>query len=82
MTLKSIVPFLIFAILYLFFTLFELEAFTSWLKPLLIPLLAIALLKSDKFEVKRNLWIALFFSKLGDVLLLLAAKILYSSSGD
>lgn len=70
MTLKSFLPFLSFTLIYLLFTLFELESLTSWLKPFLIPLLAFVFIKSEKFAQKKTLLVALIFSWLGDVLLL------------
>jgi uncharacterized membrane protein YhhN len=70
MNIKSFLPFLSFTLIYLLFTLFELESLTSWLKPYLIPLLAFVFIKSEKFAQKKTLLVALFFSWLGDVLLL------------
>ena len=67
---KSFFPFLGFAFVYLALTLLGYENLTFWLKPFLIPLLIIPVLKTNQPEIKKVLILALFFSWMGDVLLL------------
>jgi len=64
--------FLIFSLLYLGLVLIEFETITWWLKPFIIPLLSISVFLSGKLEFKPLLISALFFSWIGDVVLLFA----------
>ncbi len=64
--------FLIFSLLYLGLVLIEFESITWWLKPFLIPLLSISVILSGKMESKPLLISAMFFSWIGDVVLLFA----------
>ena len=64
--------FLIFSLLYLGLVLIEFETITWWLKPFIIPLLSISVFLSGKMEFKPLLISALFFSWIGDVVLLFA----------
>ena len=64
--------FLIFSLLYLGLVLIEFETITWWLKPFIIPLLSISVILSGKMEFKPLFISALFFSWIGDVVLLFA----------
>ncbi|HQV36922.1 MAG TPA: lysoplasmalogenase [Flavobacterium sp.] len=64
--------FLIFSLLYLGLVLIEFETITWWLKPFIIPLLSISVFLSGKLKFKPLLISALFFSWIGDVVLLFA----------
>ena len=64
--------FIIFSLLYLGLVLIEFETITWWLKPFIIPLLSISVFLSGKMEFKPLLISALFFSWIGDVVLLFA----------
>jgi uncharacterized membrane protein YhhN len=64
--------FLIFSLLYLGLVLIEFETITWWLKPFIIPLLSISVILSGKMESKPLLISAMFFSWIGDVVLLFA----------
>lgn len=73
MTKKTaLIVFLIFSLLYLGLVLIEFETITWWLKPFIIPLLSISVFLSGKMEFKPLLISALFFSWVGDVVLLFA----------
>ena len=73
MTKKTaLIVFLIFSLLYLGLVLIEFETITWWLKPFIIPLLSISVFLSGKLEFKPLLISALFFSWIGDVVLLFA----------
>lgn len=74
MRTKSVVLFLGFAIIYLLSTLFQSEIVEIWLKPFLIPALAIAVFKINNLTVKKWLLLALLFSWLGDVFFLFVAQ--------
>lgn len=64
--------FIVICFLYLLLLLCGKEDIAWWLKPLLIPLLISIVSISDKFKTKKILLFALFFSWIGDVLLLFA----------
>ncbi|WP_264520863.1 lysoplasmalogenase [Flavobacterium sp. N1994] len=66
--------FLIFGIVYSILLLTGNDAITWYLKPFLLPLLFYAVVKSDSFETKKWLLSALFFSWVGDCILLFADK--------
>ena len=68
----ALIVFLIFSLLYLGLVLIEFETITWWLKPFIIPLLSISVFISGKMEFKPLLISALFFSWIGDVVLLFA----------
>jgi uncharacterized membrane protein YhhN len=73
MTKKTVlIVFIIFSLLYLGLILIEFESITWWLKPFIIPLLSISVFLSGKMEFKPLLISALFFSWVGDVVLLFA----------
>ncbi|MBA4154604.1 MAG: lysoplasmalogenase, partial [Flavobacterium sp.] len=73
MTKKTaLIVFLIFSLLYLGLVLIEFETIAWWLKPFIIPLLSISVFLSGKMEFKPLLISALFFSWIGDVVLLFA----------
>lgn len=74
MKLKLIYLFLGFSVFYLLLTLLNLESITFWLKPLLIPILSSLVLFEKEFPTKKVLLAALFFSWVGDVVLLFADK--------
>ena len=74
MKLKLIYLFLGFSVFYLLLTLLNLESITFWLKPLLIPILSSLVLFEKEFPTKKILLTALFFSWVGDVVLLFADK--------
>ncbi|WP_333601373.1 lysoplasmalogenase [Flavobacterium sp.] len=65
--------FLVFGIVYSLLTLFGNDAITWYLKPLLLPLLFFAVAK-ETFDSKKWLLSALFFSWIGDCILLFADK--------
>ena len=66
--------FLVFGILYSILLLTQNDTLTWYLKPLLIPVLFYSVVKSDPFETKKWLLFALFFSWIGDCILLFADK--------
>jgi len=68
----ALIVFLIFSLLYLGLVLIEFETITWWLKPFIIPLLSISVFLSGKMESKPLLISAMFFSWIGDVVLLFA----------
>jgi uncharacterized membrane protein YhhN len=68
----ALIVFLIFSLLYLGLVLIEFETITWWLKPFIIPLLSISVFLSGKMEFKPLFISALFFSWIGDVVLLFA----------
>ena len=66
--------FLVFGLLYSILILTGNDTLTWYLKPLLLPVLFFAAVKSDPFETKRWLLFALFFSWIGDCILMFADK--------
>ena len=66
--------FLVFGILYSILLLTQNDTLTWYLKPLLIPVLFYSVVKSDPFETKKWLLFALFFSWIGECILLFADK--------
>ena len=66
--------FIAFALLYSLLLLTGKDVFTWYLKPFLLPFLFYAVVKSDGFETKKWLLSALFFSWIGDCILLFADK--------
>ena len=66
--------FIAFAFLYAILLLTGNDVLTWYLKPLLLPFLFYAVVKSDNFETKKWLLSALFFSWIGDCILLFASK--------
>jgi uncharacterized membrane protein YhhN len=66
--------FIIFGILYSILLLTGNTTLTWYLKPFLLPFLFCAVVKSDPFETKKWLLAALFFSWIGDCILLFADK--------
>lgn len=64
--------FIVISFLYLLLLISGKEDMAWWLKPLLIPFLISIVAISDKFSTQRILLFALFFSWIGDVLLLFA----------
>jgi uncharacterized membrane protein YhhN len=71
---KLLQGFLIFSILYIMLLLAGLESITWYLKPLLLPFLFYAVVKSVSFKTKKWLLAALLFSWIGDCILLFADK--------
>lgn len=69
---KSRYFFIGFSTFYLVLLLFNQEYITFWMKPLLIPILSIMVLLEKEFPTKKLLLSALFFSWIGDVVLLFA----------
>ena len=59
-----------FGVLYLLLLLFGNDTLTWYLKPLLVPFLFYAVVKSERFATKKWLVSALFFSWMGDCILL------------
>ena len=66
--------FIVICFLYLLLLLSGKEDMAWWLKPLLIPFLISIVAISDKFSTQKTLLFALFFSWIGDVLLLFSDK--------
>jgi uncharacterized membrane protein YhhN len=66
--------FIIICFLYLLLLLLGKEDMAWWLKPLLIPFLISIVAISHKFPTQKTLLLALFFSWIGDVLLLFSDK--------
>jgi uncharacterized membrane protein YhhN len=66
--------FIVICFLYLLLLLSGKEDMAWWLKPLLIPFLISIIAISDKFSTQKTLLFALFFSWIGDVLLLFSDK--------
>jgi uncharacterized membrane protein YhhN len=66
--------FIVICLLYLFLLISGKEDFAWWLKPLLIPFLIALVSISEEFKTRKILLCALFFSWIGDVLLLSADK--------
>ena len=66
--------FLVFGLLYLILLLTGNDTVTWYLKPLLLPVLFYAVVKSEPFETKKWLLFALLFSWIGDCILLFADK--------
>lgn len=64
--------YLVFSIIYLLLPFVDLEAINWYLKPFLLPFLIIAVIISAEFKTKNILLIALFFSWIGDIILLFA----------
>jgi uncharacterized membrane protein YhhN len=62
--------YIVFSIFYLLIVLFQQEEIAWYLKPFLIPFLFLAVYFSEKFNSKKVLLMALFFSWIGDVVLL------------
>lgn len=71
---KLLQAFLYFAILYSLLLFLDANTLTWYLKPLLLPILFFAVVKNDAFETKKWLLAALFFSWIGDCILLFADK--------
>jgi uncharacterized membrane protein YhhN len=71
---KLLQGFLIFSILYIMLLLAGLETISWYLKPLLLPFLFYAVVKSERFKTKKWLLAALLFSWIGDCILLFADK--------
>ena len=71
---KLLQVFLYFAIIYSVLLFQETNILTWYLKPLLLPILFFAVVKSDAFETKKWLLTALLFSWIGDCILLIADK--------
>jgi uncharacterized membrane protein YhhN len=66
--------FLVFGIVYFILSLTGNDTLTWYLKPFLLPFLFYAVVKSESFETKKWLLFALFFSWIGDCILLFADK--------
>ncbi|QBZ98952.1 lysoplasmalogenase [Flavobacterium sangjuense] len=66
--------FVVFGILYSILLLIGNETLTWYLKPFLIPFLFYAVVKSEPFDTKKWLLLALFFSWVGDCILMFADK--------
>lgn len=66
--------FFIFGTLYSILILTGNDTLTSYLKPFLLPILFYSVVKSDSFETKKWLLIALLFSWIGDCILLFVDK--------
>lgn len=66
--------FIVICVLYLLLLLSRKEDMAWWLKPMLIPFLISIVAISDKFSTQKILLFALFFSWIGDVLLLFSDK--------
>lgn len=64
--------FIAFGVLYLLLLLFGNDVLTWYLKPLLVPFLFYAVVKSERFVTKKWLLSALFFSWIGDCILMFA----------
>lgn len=64
----------VFAAIYLVLLLQGVDSLTWYLKPVLLPVLFYAVVKSDPFETKKWLLSALLFSWIGDCILLFADK--------
>ncbi|MDI1317366.1 lysoplasmalogenase [Flavobacterium sp.] len=71
---KSLQVFIAFGLLYAILLLTENTTLTWYLKPLLLPFLFYAVVKSESYETKKWLLSALFFSWIGDCILLFADK--------
>jgi uncharacterized membrane protein YhhN len=63
-----------FTFLYLIILYLDLEGFDWYMKPLLLPILLVAVAVSENFATKKILLTALTFSWIGDIILLLADK--------
>jgi uncharacterized membrane protein YhhN len=63
-----------FTFLYLMILYFDLEGFDWYMKPLLLPILLVAVAVSESFPTKKILLIALTFSWIGDIILLFVNK--------
>lgn len=66
--------FLIFSVLYLLLPFFGFDAISWFLKPFLIPFLIVSVLITKDFKTKKILLFALFFSWIGDIILMFADK--------
>ena len=64
--------FIAFGVLYLLLLLFGNDVITWYLKPLLVPFLFYAVVKSERFVTQKWLVSALFFSWIGDCILMFA----------
>jgi uncharacterized membrane protein YhhN len=71
---KLLQAFLIISIVYILLLLAGLDAITWYLKPLLLPFLFYAVVKSESFPTKKWLLTALLFSWVGDCILLFSDK--------
>lgn len=71
-TKKFVRSFIAFSSLYLFLLIVGRENIAWWFKPLLIPFLLYIVSVSDPFRNQKTLLFALFFSWVGDVLLMFA----------
>lgn len=66
--------FLLFSAIYLLLPVLGLDSISWYLKPLLLPFLIIAVIKAEAFDSKKILLTALFFSWIGDIILMFADK--------
>jgi uncharacterized membrane protein YhhN len=66
--------YLTFSVIYLLIVLFQHEEVAWYLKPFLIPFLLLTVYFSENFSTKKILLIALFFSWVGDIILLFSAQ--------
>ena len=71
---RLLLAFLVFGIVYSIFLLIGNDTLTWYLKPFLIPFLFYAVVKSEPFDTKKWLLSALFFSWIGDCILMFADK--------
>lgn len=71
---KLLQVFIYLAIVYSILLFQQIDMLTSYLKPLLVPILFFAVVKSEAFETKKWLLSALLFSWIGDCILLFADK--------
>ena len=66
--------YLVISLLFLMLTAVGQTTITGYLKPLLIPFLFFAVIKSEEFPTKKWLLLALLFSWMGDIILIFAEK--------
>jgi uncharacterized membrane protein YhhN len=66
--------YIVFTLIYLSVLYLNLEGFDGFMKPVLLPLLLLAVCFSDDFPTKKILLTALTFSWIGDIILLFADK--------
>ena len=64
--------YLVFSVIYLVLPFVGLEGISWYLKPFLLPFLLLAVIVSTEFKTKNLLLVALFFSWIGDIILLFA----------
>lgn len=74
---KLLLGFVVLGIIYSILLLTGNELITSYLKPLLLPILFYAVVKSETFETKKWLLVSLFFSWIGDCILLFKGEIYF-----